>query len=87
MVGGRAHCRRFSKVPLGDDELEGMAETVQSGYQRWFFGLYLYGLWLLAGATTAHFMWQLRLSGTARSLWSSALYGRCLREPTEHESR
>ena len=28
MVGGRAHCRRFSAVPLGDDEQESTAETV-----------------------------------------------------------
>eukprot|EP00437_Effrenium_voratum_P027608 CAMPEP_0181411004 /NCGR_PEP_ID=MMETSP1110-20121109/7641_1 /TAXON_ID=174948 /ORGANISM="Symbiodinium sp., Strain CCMP421" /LENGTH=1321 /DNA_ID=CAMNT_0023533589 /DNA_START=112 /DNA_END=4077 /DNA_ORIENTATION=- len=44
----RAHSRRFSTVPMGDDEEDTTRqETVQSGYQTWFFGLFLYCLWIL----------------------------------------
>eukprot|EP00913_Durusdinium_trenchii_P019449 g18285.t1 len=45
----RAHVRRFSMVPTGDDETSDSAtmETVQSGYQRWFFGVFLYVLWMI----------------------------------------
>eukprot|EP00435_Cladocopium_sp_Y103_P049784 s1461_g15.t1 len=47
-----AHCRRFSTVPMGDDEESSAAdsaatETVQSGYRTWFFGVFLYALWML----------------------------------------
>lgn len=46
-----SHCRRFSTVPMGDDD-ENAAEsasleTVQSGYRTWFFGVFLYTLWML----------------------------------------
>lgn len=48
---GRAHCRRFSTVPMGDEEdasqPEAETETVQSGYRTWFFGVFLYALWIL----------------------------------------
>lgn len=45
-----AHCRRFSTVPMGDDDENAESatlETVQSGYRTWFFGVFLYALWML----------------------------------------
>eukprot|EP00439_Symbiodinium_sp_Y106_P027230 s13_g3.t1 len=47
-VGKHAHCRRFSAVPMGDDEPDPSSlEIVQSGYRTWWFGFLLRCLWLL----------------------------------------
>lgn len=47
-VGKHAHCRRFSAVPMGDDEPDPSSlEIVQSGYRTWWYGFLLRCLWLL----------------------------------------
>eukprot|EP00440_Ansanella_granifera_P051896 gb/GFBE01056266.1/.p1 GENE.gb/GFBE01056266.1/~~gb/GFBE01056266.1/.p1 ORF type:complete len:1328 (+),score=229.68 gb/GFBE01056266.1/:1-3984(+) len=40
----QVHTRRFSAVPMGDDD--GPTNTVQSGYERWLFGTSLHCLWV-----------------------------------------